>query len=75
MQLEMEKLCSSATKDEASQKRLKEIEKEIADLKENQKRLAAQWGTRAERGRVAQKLQEEIEKVTAEVTRPSGSTT
>ncbi len=67
MQLEMEKLSLKRDKDEASQKRLKEIEKEIADLKENQKRLSAQWETERREVESRQKLQEEIEKVTAEV--------
>jgi ATP-dependent Clp protease ATP-binding subunit ClpB len=67
MQLEMEKLSLKRDKDEASQKRLKEIEKEIADLKENQKRLAAQWETERKEVEARQKLQEEIEKVAGEV--------
>jgi len=67
MQLEMEKLSLKRDKDEASQKRLKEIEKEIADLKENQKRLTAQWETERKEVESRQKLQEEIERVTAEV--------
>jgi ATP-dependent Clp protease ATP-binding subunit ClpB len=67
MQLEMEKLSLKRDKDEASQKRLKEIEKEIADLKENQKRLSAQWETERKEVESRQKLQEEIEKVAGEV--------
>ncbi|HTW91921.1 MAG TPA: ATP-dependent chaperone ClpB [bacterium] len=67
MQLEMEKLSLKRDRDEASQKRLKEIEKEIADLKEDQKRLTAQWETERKEVESRQKLQEEIEKVAAEV--------
>jgi ATP-dependent Clp protease ATP-binding subunit ClpB len=67
LQLEMEKLSLKRDKDVASQKRLKEIEKEIADLKENQKRLTAQWESERKEVESRQKLQEEIEKVTAEV--------
>jgi len=66
MQLEMERLSLKRDKDEASQKRLKEIEKEIADLKEDQKRLTAQWETERKEVDQRQKLQEEIERVTAE---------
>jgi ATP-dependent Clp protease ATP-binding subunit ClpB len=67
MQLEMEKLSLKRDKDEASQKRRKEIEKEIANLKEDQKRLAAQWETERKEVEVRQKLQEEIERVSGEV--------
>jgi ATP-dependent Clp protease ATP-binding subunit ClpB len=66
MQLEMERLSLKRDKDEASQKRLKEIEKEIADLKENQKRLTAQWEIERKEVDQRQKLQEEIERVAAE---------
>jgi len=67
LQLEMEKLSLKRDKDEASQKRLKEIEKEIAGLKEEQKRLAAQWETERGEAEERRKLQEEIERVTNEV--------
>jgi len=67
MQLEMEKLSLKRDKDEASQKRRKEIEKEIADLKEGQKRLSAQWETERKEVEARQKLQEEIERVAGEV--------
>jgi len=67
MQLEMEKLSLKRDKDEASQKRLKEIDKEIAGLKENQHRLTAQWETERKEVESRQKLQEEIEKVAADV--------
>jgi ATP-dependent Clp protease ATP-binding subunit ClpB len=66
MQLEMEKLSLKRDKDEASQKRVKEIEKEIADLKEDQKRMSAQWETERKEAESRQKLQEEIERVTTE---------
>jgi ATP-dependent Clp protease ATP-binding subunit ClpB len=67
MQLEMERLSLKRDRDEASQKRLKEIEKEIADLKEDQKRLTAQWETERKEVDQRQKLQEEIERVAADV--------
>jgi ATP-dependent Clp protease ATP-binding subunit ClpB len=67
MQLEMERLSLKRDKDEASQKRLKEIEKEIAGLKENQHRLTAQWETERKEAESRQKLQEEMERVATEV--------
>jgi ATP-dependent Clp protease ATP-binding subunit ClpB len=67
MQLEMERLSLKRDKDEASQKRRKEIEKEIAGLKEEQHRLTAQWETERKEVEFRQKLQEEIEKVAADV--------
>ncbi len=67
MQLEMERLSLKRDKDEASQKRLKEIEKEIAGLKEEQHRLTAQWETERKEVESRQKLQEEIERIAGEV--------
>jgi ATP-dependent Clp protease ATP-binding subunit ClpB len=67
LQLEMEKLSLKRDKDEASQKRLKEIEKEIADLKERQKRLTVQWERERKEVDERQKLQEEIEHVGTEI--------
>jgi len=67
MQLEMEKLSLKRDRDEASQKRLKEIEKEIADLKENQKRLTAQWETERKEVESRQKLQEGIERIAGDI--------
>jgi len=67
VQLEMEKLSLARDKDEGSKKRLKEIEREIAGLKEEQKRLTAQWETERKEVEQHSKLQEEIERVTNEV--------
>jgi ATP-dependent Clp protease ATP-binding subunit ClpB len=67
LQLEMEKLSLERDKDEASQKRLKEIEREIAGLKENQKRLTAQWESERKEVEQRQHLQEEIERVAKDV--------
>jgi ATP-dependent Clp protease ATP-binding subunit ClpB len=67
LQLEMEKLSLARDKDEVSRKRLKEIEKEIAGLKEEQKRLTAQWESERKEVDQRSKLQEEIERVTNEV--------
>ena len=66
LQLEMEKLSLARDKDEASQKRRKEIEKEIGGLKEEQHRLTAQWETERKEVESRQKLQEEIERITTE---------
>jgi len=63
LQLEMERLSLKRDKDEASRKRQKEIEREIAGLKENQHRLTAQWETERKEVEERRKLQEEIEKV------------
>jgi ATP-dependent Clp protease ATP-binding subunit ClpB len=63
LQLEMERLSLKRDKDEASRKRQKEIEKEIAGLKENQHRLTAQWETERKEVEERRRLQEEIEKV------------
>ena len=67
LQLEMERLSLKRDKDEASRKRQKEIEKEIAGLKEEQHRLTAQWETERKEVDERRKLQEEIEKVGTEV--------
>ena len=63
LQLEMERLSLKRDKDEASRKRQKEIEKEIAGLKEEQLRFTAQWETERKEVDERRKLQEEIEKV------------
>jgi len=43
MQLEIEREALRKEKDKASQERLQKLEKELADLKEDQNRLRAQW--------------------------------
>ncbi|HDQ99103.1 MAG TPA: AAA family ATPase, partial [candidate division WOR-3 bacterium] len=67
MQLEMEDLSLKRDTDAASKTRRGEIQKEIADLREEQKRLNAQW--EAERGDVERRrtLKTEIEQVGREV--------
>ena len=67
MQLEMEKLSLKRDKDDASQQRKKEIEKEIADLKEEQARLNTQWEAERQEVERRSRLKEEIEKVHVEV--------
>ncbi|MFO7651269.1 MAG: Clp protease N-terminal domain-containing protein, partial [bacterium] len=67
MQLEMEKLSLKRDTDEAAAKRRGDIEREIANLKEEQKRLAAEW--EAERKEIERRAQvkQEIEAVAREV--------
>jgi ATP-dependent Clp protease ATP-binding subunit ClpB len=67
LQLEMERLSLQKETDRASLERLERIERELADLKEEQSRFNAQW--QAEQG-VSDKLQElkgEIDRVNIEI--------
>ena len=66
LQLEMEKLSLKRDKDEAARKRLAEIEKEIGNLKENQRRLTMQWESERKEVEERSRLQEEIERVAGE---------
>uniref|UniRef100_A0A7C6A8C4 Chaperone protein ClpB n=1 Tax=candidate division WOR-3 bacterium TaxID=2052148 RepID=A0A7C6A8C4_UNCW3 len=61
MQLEMEKLSLQKEEDPASKERLAEIEKEIADLKEEQTRLTAQWQAEKQILEETKKLKQAIE--------------
>ncbi|OUC12860.1 MAG: ATP-dependent chaperone ClpB [Alkalinema sp. CACIAM 70d] len=67
LQLEMERLSLQKESDVASKERLQRLEKELADLKEEQSRLNAQW--QAEKGGIGelQKIKEEIDRVNLEV--------
>lgn len=67
LQLEMERLSLQKEYDVASQERLGRIEKELADLKEQQSALNAQW--QAEKGVIGdmQSIKEEIDKVNLEI--------
>ncbi|MEB3293450.1 MAG: ATP-dependent chaperone ClpB [Synechococcales bacterium] len=67
LQLEMERLSLQKESDTASKDRLQRLEKELADLKEEQSRLNAQW--QAEKGVIAdlQKLKEEREQINLEI--------
>ena len=62
-QLEIEKVALSKETDEVSQKRLKELEKELAQIKEKHAYLLAQWKAEKEPLAKIQKLKEEIESV------------
>ena len=67
MQLEMERLSLKRDKDEASKQRRKVIEKDIADLKEEQKRLTSQWETERREVEQRARLKQEIERLVVEV--------
>ena len=67
LQLEMEKLSLQKESDAASRERLERLEKELADLKEEQRTLSAQW--ESEKGVITkiQSVKEEIDRVSLEI--------
>jgi ATP-dependent Clp protease ATP-binding subunit ClpB len=67
LQLEMERLSLQKESDPASLERLGRLEKELADLKEDQRALNAQW--QSEKGIIdqIQSLKEEIDRVNIEI--------
>lgn len=67
LQLEMEKLSLARETDTASKERLERIERELAELNEEQSSLNAQW--QKEKGAIddLQALKEEIEQITLQV--------
>jgi ATP-dependent Clp protease ATP-binding subunit ClpB len=67
MQLQMEKLSLQKETDPASRDRLEKLEKELADLKEEQSGLNAQWQAEKDVIGNIQKLKEEIEQVNVEI--------
>lgn len=67
LQLEMEKLSLQKETDRASRDRLERLEKELADLKEEQSSLNGQWQAEKEVITHIQKLKEEIDRVNIEV--------
>ncbi len=67
LQLEMEKLSLKREVDEAARARLAEIEREIANLKEKQARLTAQWEQERKVVERRRQLKEEIERVQHEI--------
>ncbi|MBF2028103.1 MAG: ATP-dependent chaperone ClpB [Oscillatoriales cyanobacterium C42_A2020_001] len=67
LQLEMEKLSLQKETDAASRDRLEKLEKELADLKEEQSTLNAQWQGEKEKITKIQSLKEEIEAVNLEI--------
>jgi ATP-dependent Clp protease ATP-binding subunit ClpB len=67
LQLEMEKLSLQKESDPASRERLERLEKELADLKEIQTTLSAQWLAEKDSISNIQKLKEEIDRVNIEI--------
>jgi ATP-dependent Clp protease ATP-binding subunit ClpB len=67
LQLEMERLSLQKESDRASQERLGKLEKELADLKEEQREFNAQWESEKEIINKIQTVKEEIDRVNVEV--------
>jgi ATP-dependent Clp protease ATP-binding subunit ClpB len=73
MQLEIEREALRKEKDKASQERLAKLEKELADLKEEQGRLDAHWQQEKETIQQTAKLQEQMEAVKLDIERAQRS--
>jgi ATP-dependent Clp protease ATP-binding subunit ClpB len=69
MQLEIEREALRKEKDRASIERLARLEKELADLKEEQTRLKSHWEQEKEAIQRARKLKEELDNVRPEIER------
>jgi ATP-dependent Clp protease ATP-binding subunit ClpB len=67
LQLEMEKLSLQKESDPASRERLERLEKELADLKEQQRALNAQWQSEKDIINQIQAIKEEIDRVNVEI--------
>jgi len=67
MQLEIEEAALKKEKDRASQERLKNIQKELSELREKAEVMKAQWEKEKELIKRIQSLREEIEKVRHEI--------
>jgi ATP-dependent Clp protease ATP-binding subunit ClpB len=67
LQLEMEKLSLQKESDPASRERLERLEKELADLKEEQRTLSAQWQSEKDIITKIQSIKEEIDRVNLEI--------
>jgi ATP-dependent Clp protease ATP-binding subunit ClpB len=67
MQLEIEREALRKEKDKASIERLGKLEKELADLKEEQTRLQSHWEQEKEAIQGARKVKEELEGVRLEI--------
>ncbi|AFZ29927.1 ATP-dependent chaperone ClpB [Gloeocapsa sp. PCC 7428] len=67
LQLEMEKLSLQKESDPASRERLERLEKELADLKEQQRALNAQWQSEKDVINQIQAIKEEIDRVNVEI--------
>jgi ATP-dependent Clp protease ATP-binding subunit ClpB len=73
MQLEIEREALRKEKDKASQDRLARLDKELADLKEDQTRLSAHWQQEKDLIQESAKLQEQLEAVRHDVERAQQS--
>ena len=69
MQLEIEREALRKERDDASRDRLAKLEKELADLKEQETGLATRWEQEKEAIQRTRKIGEEIEQVRAEIER------
>ncbi|NMG18186.1 ATP-dependent chaperone ClpB [Brasilonema bromeliae] len=67
LQLEMEKLSLQKESNAASRERLERIERELADLKEDQRTLNTQWQSEKDIITKIQSVKEEIDRVNLEV--------
>ncbi|NES99889.1 MAG: ATP-dependent chaperone ClpB [Sphaerospermopsis sp. SIO1G1] len=67
LQLEMEKLSLQKESDPASRERLERLDKELADFKEEQRTLNAQWQSEKDVITKLQSIKEEIDRVNLEV--------
>jgi ATP-dependent Clp protease ATP-binding subunit ClpB len=67
LQLEMERLSLRNESDPASRERLERLEKELANLKEDQANLAAQWQSEKQIIDQIQATKEEIDRVNTEI--------
>ncbi len=67
LQLEMERLSVNKDTSNPARERLQKIEKELADLKEEQRALTAQWQSEKDIITEIQTIKEEIDKVNIEV--------
>ncbi len=67
LQMEMERLSLQKESDPASRDRLDKIERELADLKEEQGELSAQWQSEKDTIGNIQSIKEEIDRVNVEI--------
>ncbi len=67
LQMEMEKLSLQREYDNASKERLQRLERELADMKEEQSRLNAQWQAEKDIISKLQEIKEAIDKLNVEI--------
>ncbi|MEL6353408.1 MAG: ATP-dependent chaperone ClpB [Cyanobacteria bacterium J06627_28] len=67
LQMEMERLSLQKESDPASVDRLEKLEKELADLKEEQNELSARWQSEKDTIGQVQTIKEEIDRVNVEI--------